>query len=174
MLERLGTSWTGLAVVVVSGVVVYLVVIALSRFAGVRSLAKMSSFDFAATVAVGSTIASTLVGSASLATGALGLALLFGLQYLVATLRRRGVLRGLVDNEPILLMAGREVVEGNLRHARVSREELWSQLRLNGVQRLDQVHAVVMETTGDFSVLKAGEPVDAELVHGIRGRELLG
>jgi len=174
MLERLGTSWTGLAVVLVSGVVVYLVVIALSRFAGVRSLAKMSSFDFAATVAVGSTIASTLVGSASLATGALGLALLFGLQYLVATLRRRGLLRGLVDNAPILLIAGPEVVEGNLRHARVSREELWSQLRLNGVQRLDQVHAVVMETTGDISVLKAGEPVDAELVQGVRGRELLG
>ena len=173
MLEQLGASWTDLAVVVVSGVVVYIVVIALSRLAGVRSLAKMSSFDFAATVAVGSTIASTLVGSASLAAGAVGLALLFGLQYVVATLRRRDLLHGLADNAPILLMAGAEVVEGNLRHARVSREELYSQLRLNGVHRLDQVRAVVMETTGDISVLQAGEPLDAELVEGIRGGELL-
>jgi uncharacterized membrane protein YcaP (DUF421 family) len=173
LLEHLGASWTQLAVVVLAGFAAYVAVIALTRLAGVRSLAKMSSFDFAATVAVGSTVASVLVGSAPLAAGLLGLAVLYGLQYLVATLRRRNLLGGVVDNEPILLMAGPEVLEGNLRHARVSREELWSQLRLAGVHRRDQVRAVVMETTGDMSVLRVGEPFDEELMAGIRGREHL-
>ncbi len=171
--EQLGASWTHLAEVVVSGLVAYLVVIGLTRLAGVRSLAKMSSFDFAATVAVGSTLASTLLGSAPLAAGSAGLAVLFGLQYAIATARRRNLLRGLFDNSPILLMAGREVLEGNLRHARVSREELWSQLRLSGVCSRDQVFAVVMETTGDISVLRAGDPVDDELLAGVRGAEAL-
>lgn len=173
MLEMLGASWRELGVVVLAGVAVYVVVIVLSRLSGLRALAKMSTFDFAATVAVGSIVASTVLGSASLATAVLGLALLFGLQYVIATLRRRGLLQGVVDNRPILLMAGTDVLEGNMRHARVSREELWTQLRLNGVHRLEQVHAVVMETTGDVSVLHAGERVDRELLEGVRGAEAL-
>ena len=173
VLERLGSTWPALGAVLLSSVAVYLAVIVLTRLAGVRSLAKMSSFDFAATVAVGSTVASTALGSTPLVNGLLVLALLYGLQYLVATLRRRGVLRGLTDNEPILLVAGDQVLEGNLRHARVSREELHSQLRLAGVSRLSQVRAVVMETTGDVSVLRADEPLDDELLAGIRGAEAL-
>lgn len=51
-LARLGASWQIVGVIVVSTVLVYLAVIALTRLAGPRSLAKMSSFDFAATVAI--------------------------------------------------------------------------------------------------------------------------
>jgi uncharacterized membrane protein YcaP (DUF421 family) len=173
VLERLGSSWTALGAVLVSAVAVYVAVIVLTRLAGVRSLAKMSSFDFAATVAVGSTVSSAALGSTPLANGVLVLVMLFGMQYVVATTRRRGLLRGLADNAPILLMAGDRVLEGNLRHARVSREELHSQLRLAGVHRLDQVHAVVMETTGDLSVLRAGEHFDEALLAGVRGAEAL-
>jgi len=173
VLEELGASWTELAVVVVAALAAYLAVIVLTRLAGVRALAKMSSFDFAATVAVGSTIAATITGNASVATGVLALGLLFGLQWTVATLRRRDLLHGLIDNPPILLMAGPELLEGNLRHARVSREELWSQLRLAGVHSRDQVRAVIMETTGDLSVLRLGEPFDDELLRGVRGAQAL-
>ena len=173
LLERLGASWVELAAIVLSAIGVYVAVIVLTRLSGVRGLAKMSSFDFAATVAVGSTVASAALGSSPLVNGVVALAMLYGLQYLVATLRWRELLGGATDNAPILLMAGREVLEGNLRHARVSRSELWAQLRLAGVHSRDQVRAVVMETTGDVSVLRNGEPFDAELLEGVRGAEAL-
>jgi uncharacterized membrane protein YcaP (DUF421 family) len=162
-----------LAVVCVAGIAVYAAVIVLTRLAGLRSLAKMSSFDFAATVAVGSTLSSTLLGSVPLAAGVLGLAVLFGLQYAIASARRRGALAGLVDNEPVLLMAGDEVLEDNLRHVRMSRAELWSQLRQAGVHHRGQVLAVVLETTGDISVIRAGEAMEPELLDGVRGAEAL-
>ena len=173
LLTRLGAPWAVLGTIVVSAVGVYVAVIVLTRIAGLRSLAKMSSFDFAATVAVGSTVASTALGSTPLANGVVALAMLYGLQYLIATLRRRNVFRGAVDNEPMLLMVEGEIVEGNLRHARVSREELWAQLRLSGVQRREQVRAVILETTGDMSVLTGEGSIDEELLRGVRGRELL-
>ena len=173
VLERLGASWGELVSLVPSAVGIYLAVILLTRLTGVRALAKMSSFDFAATVAVGSTVASVALGSSPLASGVVALGLLYGMQYLVATLRRRNLLGGAVDNSPILLMARTEVLDANLRHARVSRAELWSQLRQAGVVRRDQVHAVVMETTGDISVLRAGERFDPELLEGVRGAEAL-
>ena len=172
--EQLGAGWERLAVVVVSGLLVYASVIVLTRLAGARSLAKMSTFDFAATVAVGSTVASTATGSVPLSVGVLALAVLFGLQYAIATLRRRDLLYGLVDNRPMLLMAGPEFLEANLQHARVSREELWGQLRLAGVRRRQQVHAVVLETSGDVSVIRAGELIDEHLLDGVRGVEALG
>ena len=173
VLERLGAPWTVLGAIVISAVLVYIAVIVLTRLSGVRSLAKMSSFDFAATVAVGSTVASTALGSTPLINGVVALCMLYGLQYVIATLRRRDVFHGALDNSPLLLMAGPEVLEGNLRHARLSRSELFSQLRLAGVHRRDQVRAVVMETTGDVSVITTGAPLDPELLEGVRGAELL-
>ena len=173
VLERLGAPWAVLGTIVISAVLVYVAVIVLTRLSGVRSLAKMSSFDFAATVAVGSTVASTALGSTPLVNGVVALCMLYGLQYLIATLRRRDVFHGALDNAPMLLMAGPEVLEGNLRHTRVSREELWAQLRLAGVQRREQVRAVIMETTGDMSILQGEGPFDAELLQGVRGADRL-
>jgi uncharacterized membrane protein YcaP (DUF421 family) len=173
VLERLGASWTVLAAIVLSAVAVYAAVILLTRLAGVRSLAKMSSFDFAATVAVGSTVASTALGSTPLVNGLVALSMFYALQYTIATLRRRNAFAGALDNSPVLLMAGSEVLEGNLRHARVSEQELWSQLRLAGVHRRVQVRAVVMETTGDMSVITREGPFDPELLRGVRGADAL-
>lgn len=173
LLTRLGAPWETLGTITVSAILVYLAVIALTRLAGLRSLAKMSSFDFAATVAVGSTVSATALGSTPLAHGLVALGMLYGLQYVVATLRRRGRLGGAVDNEPMLLMVDGDVIDASLRHARVSRMELWSQLRQAGIRRCEQVRAVVMETTGDISVFTGNEPFDDELLSGVRGGERL-
>lgn len=173
VLERLGTSGPALGAVVVSTLCVYAFVVVLTRLAGPRSLAKMSSFDFAATVAIGSTLASTAVASIPLADGAAALVLLFGMQAVIAVLRRRGMFGGLVDNSPLLLMAGPEILDDHLRQARVSREELFGQLRSAGVHSLEEVTAVVLETTGDMSVLTGGSAVDQLLLTGVRGGELL-
>ncbi len=173
-LARLGASWQTVGVIVVSTVLVYLAVIALTRLAGPRSLAKMSSFDFAATVAIGSTVASTALASTPLVNGVAALAMLYGLQYFVATLRRRNTLRGAADNRPMLLLVDGRVLEGNLQRVRVSREELWSRLRLSGVRRLEEVRAVVLETTGDMSVLTGDQGAwDDALLEGIRDGDLL-
>ncbi|GIV58149.1 MAG: hypothetical protein KatS3mg042_1062 [Rhodothermaceae bacterium] len=84
------TTGTDLLMVLLSGLGIYVVLLALTRLMGLRSFAKMSSFDFAITVAFGSVIASTLLTpSPSLLNGAFGLAVLFGIQYLISHVRRR-------------------------------------------------------------------------------------
>ncbi len=49
---RLGLSWTDASIVVISAVGVYLAFLILIRIVGQRALAAMSSFDFAATIAL--------------------------------------------------------------------------------------------------------------------------
>jgi uncharacterized membrane protein YcaP (DUF421 family) len=53
----------------------------------------------------------------------------------------------------------------------ISRPERWSQLRLARVHRLDLVRAVVVETTGDVSVITRDGPFDPVLQEGVRGAE---
>jgi len=46
-------------------------------------------------------------------------------------------------------------------------------LRGAGVHRLADVDAVVLETTGDLSILSGGDPIAPELVEGVDGAAAL-
>jgi len=169
-------DWTWIAakgdaplMIVGSAVALYALLILYTRLVGLRSFSKMSGFDFAITVAVGSVFASvTLWQKPTLVDGAVALGALFGLQYVVGTLRKRvpGATTA-IDNAPLLLMDGPETIPDNLRRANVTEADLRAKLREANVTQLDQVRAVVMESTGDVSVLHAppGAPaLDDELL----------
>ncbi|HWC68791.1 MAG TPA: YetF domain-containing protein [Acidimicrobiales bacterium] len=174
-LARLFTSWSSVGLVLVSTVVIYLTVVGYTRVAGPRSLATMSSFDVAATVAIGSTIATVANLGTPLAHGVITLAVLYIAQVGAAILRRRRNIGSALDNDPLLLMAGPELLVDNLRQARVTEVELWSKLRQAGVVRRDDVLAVVLETTGDVSVLqrRGDAQLDPQLLSGVRAAERL-
>lgn len=135
----------------------------------------MSSFDFAITIAFGSVVASTLLTkSPSLLAGAFGLAALFGIQYIVSNSRRlSAAVEGLVDNVPIVLMAGDKVLSDHLNEARITEDDLKSKLRSSGITSPQQVLAVILETTGDVSVIKKSDEISPWLFEGIRGAEHL-
>ena len=168
-------SWSTLGWVAVSTTAAYVVVVLYTRVTGLRSFAKMSAFDFAATIAIGSMAASmALLDSVTLAAGVVGLGTLFLLQAVVAVLRTRSdVFEGAVDNSPLLLMAGAEVLEDHLRLGNVSVGDLRGKLREAGVVRRDEVQVVVLETTGDISVLTGHDPVEPWLLEGVRGADRL-
>ncbi|MDX1547212.1 MAG: DUF421 domain-containing protein [Rhodothermales bacterium] len=171
-------TWEALAGIVVTAVGIYLALIVLTRLAGLRSFSKMSSFDFAITVAFGSVVASVVVAEdPPLLQAVAALAVLYLLQLLVAYARTRSDLAcTLVDNDPMLLMAGQTVLHENLKRAKVTEADLRAKLREANVIDLRQVRAVVMEATGDVSVLHATEDAPAlslDLLDGVIGKEHL-
>ncbi|HKJ47445.1 MAG TPA: YetF domain-containing protein, partial [Christiangramia sp.] len=58
-----------------------------------------------------------------------------------------------VDNAPLMLMDGQEILHENLKKARVTEEDLRSKLREANVIRLKEIRAVIFEATGDISVM---------------------
>lgn len=129
-------------------------VIVLTRINGLRSFAKISAFDFALTVATGSVLASVILPDGSLGVGLASLAAIYFAQRSVSALRaRHEVARDLADNAPLLLMDGPEILYDNLRAARVPYSDLLGKLREANVLGFEEVRAVVLETTGDISVL---------------------
>lgn len=147
-----------LLAIVITAIGIYIAVIVFTRLAGKRSFSKMSSFDFAMTVAVGSLIATTVLSSSvSLLDGIVGMGAIYFLQISVALLRRFKFIKKAVDNSPLLLMVGEHIIEENLKKARVSEGDLRSKLREANVLDCKQVRAVVFETTGDISVLHTAD-----------------
>jgi uncharacterized membrane protein YcaP (DUF421 family) len=168
-----GTSWAEVGSVALSVFVIFGAVIIATRIGGLRSFSKMSAFDFAMTVAVGSLIATVSVTDASLPAGLVGLAVLYGLQVLVAVLRRRTGFEQAVDNTPVLLMRDGEFFEDAMQRARVTRSDLRAKLREANALRYADVRAVVLETTGDISVLHGDGELEPDLLRGVQGSERL-
>ena len=158
MEEWFNISWHAVLAISLNAVGIYLAIIFFTRLSGKRSFSKMSSFDFAMTVAIGSMIASTVLSkSVTLSTGVLGLALIYGLQILVASLRNFNGVSKVVDNTPLMLMDGKNILQKNLKKAKVTEGDLRSKLREANVLNLSQVRAVVFEATGDISVIHSDD-----------------
>ena len=151
-------SSTSLIAIILSAIGIYITVIIYTRIAGKRSFSKMSSFDFAMTIASGSILASTiLLKNVSLIQGAVGLLIVYILQISTAFLRRYPAFQKITDNDPILLMKDGEIYYDNLKKARVTESDLRGKLREANVIQLSEVRAVVFETTGDVSVLHSAD-----------------
>lgn len=164
------TSWEQAGLVALSALLMMAVVIITIRFVGLRSLSKMSSFDFAVTVAIGSIMASTVATSTPVANGALAVVALLVVQAFVAVLRRFASFSNVVDNAPTMLMRDGTYIDAALDSCRVTRSDVVAKLREANVLALADVRAVVLETTGDISVLHGTEEVDPALLDGVIDR----
>ena len=142
-----------------AGVCIYIYILAITKIAGKRTFAKMSSFDFAVTIAMGSILADAVnKPGSSLMPAFVSLAILAVLQVVFAKLRSSSdQFENAVSNTPILLMDGERILHENLKKALVSQSDLMGKLREANVLRLSQVQAVVFETTGDISVLHTSD-----------------
>jgi len=168
------SGWASLGRILVIGVLAYVGLILLLRISGKRTLSKMNAFDFVVTVALGSTLATILLSKeTSLADGVMALALLIGLQYVVAwTTVRSHVVEKIVKSEPALLFHGGEFLDGALKRERIVREEVYAAIRDQGMSTLGDVSAVVLETDGTFSVLRAsGKENGPSTLVGVAGTD---
>ena len=169
-------EWQQLAGIALSAVGLYIILILFTRLMGLRSFSKLSSYDFAMTVAMGSILASTVLSkSPSLLQGTVAIGILFLIQGFISVIRRRfKSVKALIDNQAIIVMAQGQYIEDNLQKAHLSHSDVQEVLRKNGIKSKKQVFAVIMETTGDMSVIKNDDnEADWSLFDNIRDSKLL-
>ena len=150
-------TWQGLGRIVVAGVLAYAALVIFLRFSGKRTLLKMNAFDLIVTVALGSILATILLSKdVALAEGLLALLLLIALQFTVAWLSVRfPAIQHLVKSEPTLLFHQGQMLQSALRSQRVTPEEVRAAIRSQGIGQMSEVEAVILETDGSFSILRA-------------------
>ncbi|GAB2531171.1 DUF421 domain-containing protein [Paramicrobacterium agarici] len=172
MWAEYGLDWIDAIRVVVSCIVFYGGVLLLVRVLGQRTLASLSSFDLAAIIALGAVIGRAILGDTpTLFAGLLGLATLLVLQALTGQIRRiKGATR-FVNSPAIVLMAGNDLLVDNLARTHVVSDEVYSTLRRAGVRNTSEVACVILEPTGQISVLKRGELIEPEILRGVVGAD---
>lgn len=142
---------------------IYFTVIFFTRIFGKRSFSKISSFDFAMTIAVGSLIASTILSdTVSLLEGIVAAAAIYLLQLTLAYFRRFAVIKKIIDNKPTLLMDGPNFLVQNMKDVRVTEGDIRSKLREANVKKLNEVKAVIFETTGNIVVIHSEDDIEIE------------
>lgn len=148
-------TWMGLGRILLVGVLAYFALVLTLRVSGKRTLTKLNAFDLVVTVALGSTLATVLLSKdVALAEGLLAFCLLVFLQFAItwASVRLPSVKR-LIKSEPTLLVHRGMFLDGALRAQRVTRDEVLSVLRGQGIAAVEKAAAVVLETDGSFSIL---------------------
>lgn len=153
-------------------VIIYILIIIFTRLYGLRSFSKMTSFDFAMTIAIGSLIASSVsTGKPTVVMGAVIIGFLYFAKYLINLLVYISPrMAGAINNQPILLILDGELLHQNLKTTKVTEDELREKLRESNVWSLQQVKAAVLETTGDVSIIHGDQNMefDEYILKGVK------
>ena len=156
---------------IVLTVVALIFVVFTIRIVGLRSLSKMTNFDFVSTVATGSLLASAATVSEwpAFIQCLVAIMFLFVAQYVLARMRKStDNVENVLSNKPMLLMRDGVMDEAALKSARVTKSDVIAKLRESNALSLDKVRAVVLESTGDISVLH-GDTFDDRLLDNVQG-----
>ena len=141
------------------------------RLNGLRSLSKMTNFDFVMTVALGSLVANASQANEwpAFLQSLAGIAGLFLVQNITSRLRRvSNTIENTLQNQPMVLMRDGVIDEDALAETRTAKSDLLAKLRTANALDPDKVKAVVLETTGDVSVMHGDEPVNDLLTEDVR------
>ena len=166
-------NWSKLGRSAILALCAYLALIFLLRISGKRTLTKLNVFDFVFVVALGSTLASTILSSdTTLADGILAFSVLMGLQVFLSWLCVTShKVDSIINGQPTLLLHRGKFLDGAMRRERVTKEEVLSALRNATVRKFDEIDAVVLETDGTFSVVWRYDSGRKSSLMDVRGHE---
>lgn len=162
-------GWEPIARVLVVAVLGYAALVVLLRVSGKRTLARLNSFDFVITVAVGASFGRVLTArGVPLSEAVAAFAALVTLQYVVTWVQVRSPrFADALTAAPTLLYYRGRFLHGAMRANRVTEAELEAAARLKGLGSLQEAEALVMESDGRFAVVKASSAGDGSALGSV-------
>ena len=163
-------SWDSLTRTFVITILSYVTMVFLLRISGKRTLSKMNAFDFIVTVALGSTLATvSLNKNVALADGAMAFSLLIFLQYIFTWLSVRiKSFKKLITSEPTLLLYRGKILSDVLKKERITIQEIYLTARKKGITKLDDINIVILETTGDLTIIQNSGNLNQETLQDVK------
>jgi uncharacterized membrane protein YcaP (DUF421 family) len=136
---------------------IYLILLAVMRLSGRRTLVRATPFDFVLLLIVAETTQQAMVGDDGSITNALILIVtLFGMDVALSYAKRASARVKLwLDGTPTVLISQNHLDVDALNRSRVDVEDILSAGRIQcGVNRLDQIENAVLEVGGAISVTR--------------------
>lgn len=152
---------------ILRSLIVYFFLLVMFRLLGKREVAQMTVFDLVVLLILSNVLQNAMIGPDNSVTGGLiGAATILAINWAVgrAAFSSRWFEKA-IEGVPTLLVHSGEMVLPNLRRTNISREELLSNLRSQGIFDLEEVRAAVLEPSGKLSVLKKEASRPTETSH---------
>lgn len=162
-------SWQSIVRTLIITILAYVTMIFLLRSSGKRTLSKMNAFDFVVTISLGSALATVALNkNVALADGVLAFLLLIILQLVITWLsvRFRKVKR-VITSKPTLLLYDGEILEDVMKKERITIEEIYLSAREKGIANLEDIRAIVLETTGEITVMPKFESANSKAMEDV-------
>lgn len=148
-------DWQSAGHVAICSFLAFIVAFVFIRISGKRTLAKLTAFDFVVTVTLGSTLSSMILGKTVLLDGAIALAIIIGLQFLLAYLAMKSKsMEKVINSKPTLLFYEGSFLKQEMEREVVTEEEIYAAIREYRLLDINQVKAVVMELNGELAVIR--------------------
>ena len=162
-------NWQSLLRTLIITILAYATMVIMLRGFGKRTLSKMNAFDFVVTVALGSSLATVALNKGvPLANGALAFFVFMSLQFIITWLSVRiKRVKEIITNNPTLLLYKGEVFHHILKKERIAMEEIYVAARKKGIAELKDIDVIVLETTGDITVISKMTTPKAETLKDV-------
>ena len=140
---------------VLRAVVVYVVLLAMIRISGKRTMGQFTPFDVLLIVLLGNAVQNSLLGAdQSLLGGLLLAAVLITINWIVGFVSARSrTAERVIEGEPIVLARDGQLFDRVLRRELVSENDFNEALRQNGELTMKDVALALLETDGRISVV---------------------
>ncbi|WP_138415991.1 DUF421 domain-containing protein [Aquibacillus sediminis] len=137
-------------------ILTFVVLLTLTRIMGRKELSQMTFFNFVSGIAIGSIGANLVVSNQlSVRNGVIALvgwSILTIVMGLIDIKSRRA--RKVIEGQPLILIKNGQIMEHELRKARLDIDSLNAMLRTQKVYSVADVHYAIFETDGNLSVMK--------------------
>lgn len=152
--------------------IVYLALLLGLRLTGKRQVGQLTNFDFLLLLLLANAVQNAMTGpDTSLAGGLVAAGTLILLNLIVAwTVRRNVRAEHVIEGMPTILIRRGKILNANLDHEGITRDDLLRSLREHGVETVEEVRSAILEVDGTVSVIKEDEVPTTHLPHHhIRG-----
>ncbi len=141
--------------IVLTAAMVYVLIVLVTKVSGKRSTSQLNNFDWIVTVMIGSLGASTiLLKNIPFIEGAASIIVLYVLQFLVTKYASISPQFSsyILSDPKIVFYQGQFLVDA-MQDERLTRQELESVMRSNGIHSFDEIEAIVFESDATLNVI---------------------
>lgn len=171
---QVGITWPGAVGVVLASAALYLCFALVVHLAGPRLWARPSVLSFSVMALLGALCARGMLGNSPTLMGSLlAVTVLLVMEAILGRVRwaARGAGQRRDRHGAAVVMVDGIVCQDVLHDRRLSQQHLLSRLRQEGVLNRREAALVVLERRGGLTIVRRGERIDRELLHGVRGAQ---
>ena len=148
--------------IVLTTVMVYVLIVLVTKISGKRSTSQLNNFDWIVTVMIGSLGASTiLLKDIPFVEGVSSILVLYLLQFLVTKYASISPqFSSFILSEPRIVFYQGQFLPDAMRAERLTRQEIECAMRSEGVHRFDDIEAIVFESDAKLTIIPKPSPTD--------------